>query len=143
MKTKSFNYGLQRKCHFCVLPCKNDAKNQILTMIHQQLRLPLVIVWEMKSLKNIIGNLVTLSIPKVVKNGQKVPIIPKYDIWFAAYKSYPFLVLYAWADIILSILSLSIMIKEAKNHLKMPELLTDSSQMVYFSNVQGLKWLVI
>ena len=50
---------------------------------------------EMKSLKNIIGNLVTLSIPKVVKNGQKVPIIPKYDIRFAAYELCPFLKMFA------------------------------------------------
>ena len=35
---------------------------------------------EMKSLKNIIGNLVTLSIPKVVKNGQKVPILENFEI---------------------------------------------------------------
>ena len=30
--------------------------------------------------KNIIGNLVTLSIPKVAKNGQKVPIWANFEI---------------------------------------------------------------
>ena len=68
----------------------------------------------MKSLKNIIGNLVTLSIPKVVKNGQKVPIIPKFDIRCAAYELCPFLVLFAQAEMILSILILSIMKKRPK-----------------------------
>ena len=67
-----------------------------------------MILYEIKSLKNIFGHQVTLSIPKVVKNGQKVPIIPKYDIRCAAYELCPFLVLYARADIILSILILSI-----------------------------------
>ena len=35
---------------------------------------------ETKCWKNICGHLVTLSIPKVVKNGQKVPILSRYEI---------------------------------------------------------------
>ena len=83
-------------------------------MVHQQLRLLLVIFCESKCLKNIFGHLVTLSIPKVVKNGQKVPIIPKYDIRCAANELCPFLVLYARANLIISILILSIMEKRPK-----------------------------
>ena len=40
-------------------------------MVHQQLRLLLVIFCKSKCLKNISGHLVTLSIPKVVKIAKK------------------------------------------------------------------------
>ena len=35
---------------------------------------------EIKCLKNIFGHLVTLSVPKVVKNGQKEPILAYFKI---------------------------------------------------------------
>ena len=85
LKTKSFNYGLKRKCQFCIFTSENDAKYQILRMVHQQSRLLKVILYEIKSLKNIFGHLVTLSIPKVVKNGQKVPILANFEIRLAAW----------------------------------------------------------
>ena len=49
-------------------------------MVHQQFRLPYLIFSETKRLKNIFGHLVTLSVPKVVKNGQKVPILADLEI---------------------------------------------------------------
>ena len=54
-----------------------------------------MILYEIESLKNIFGHLVTLSIPKVVKNGQKAPINAKYDIRRAGQEWCTFIVLYA------------------------------------------------
>ena len=49
-------------------------------MVHQQFRLPYLIFSETKCLKYIFDHLVTLSVPKVVENGQKVPILADFEI---------------------------------------------------------------
>ena len=55
-------------------------KTGVIWMVHQKFGHPLVIYSEIKYLNNIFGLLVTLSIPKRVKNGQKVPVLAMYEI---------------------------------------------------------------
>ena len=50
-------------------------------MVHQHFSLPLMVFTEIRCLKNIFINLVTLSIPKIAKNGQKVPILANMLHW--------------------------------------------------------------
>ena len=55
-------------------------KIRVISMVHQHFVLPLMVFTEIRCLKNIFINLVTLSIPKVAKNGQKVPILANFEI---------------------------------------------------------------
>ena len=49
-------------------------------MVLQYIALILLTFNENRCMKNIFYHLVTLSIPKVAKNGQKVPILAKFEI---------------------------------------------------------------
>ena len=55
-------------------------KIRVISMVHQHFVLPLMVFTDIRCLKNIFINLVTLSIPKVAKNGQKVPILASFEI---------------------------------------------------------------
>ena len=52
-------------------------------MVHQHFVFLLVVFTKIRCLKNIFINLVTLSIPKEAKNGQKVPILASFEIRLA------------------------------------------------------------
>ena len=58
-------------------------KIRVISMVHQHFVLPLMVFTDIRCLKNIFINLVTLSIPKVAKNGQKVPISANFEIRLA------------------------------------------------------------
>ena len=55
-------------------------KIRVVWIVHQYLTLSLTVFSEIRCLKNIFINLVTLSIPKVARNGQKVPIFANFEI---------------------------------------------------------------
>ena len=49
-------------------------------MVHKYIALILLTSHENRCMKNLFFNLVTFSIPKVAKKGQKVPILAKFEI---------------------------------------------------------------
>ena len=61
-------------------PSISAQKIRLVWMVHQHFVLPLMVFTEIRCLKNIFINLVTLSIPKVAKNGQIVPIYANFEI---------------------------------------------------------------
>ena len=125
LKTKKVIHVLNRKCQFCVFANKNEAKNHDTWMVQQWCSPQSVIFCETKCLKNILNHLATLSVPKVVKNGQKVPILAKYEILFAAVE----LCTLIWSpvsnEIIWSVHFQLAMRKKPKKHQKMTKMLPD------------------
>ena len=64
-------------------PAISTQKIRLVWMVNQHFVLSLMAFTNIRCLKNIFINLVTLSIPKVAKNGQKVPILASFEIRLA------------------------------------------------------------
>ena len=76
---KVFNDGIKRKVDFCVLAEHASEKIRVIELVHPLIMLVLIVFNESKHFKNIFQSLVTISIPKVAKNGQKVPTLANND----------------------------------------------------------------
>ena len=77
---KIFDDEILRKLNFCVLPKHTPEKIRVVEMVHLLLAYVLIVFNEIKHLKRYFRDLVTISIPKVVKNDQKVPILANFEI---------------------------------------------------------------
>ena len=84
-------------------------KIRVVWIVHQHFALPWIFFTEMRCLKNISINLVTLSIPKVAKNGLKVPILANLEIRPATYAYCTSLYLSTWAEFNFSVSPLMVM----------------------------------
>ena len=83
-KLKFFDWLFKRKLSFCVLPINATMKTKDMREVHHVQILMLTVLTEKNILKNIFSHLITISIPKVAKNGLKVPneaLLWKYSIY--------------------------------------------------------------
>ena len=79
LKLKFFNQLFLRKLNFCVLPKHASQKIEGMELVQHHHILLVIVFTEKNTMKNISHYLVTISIPKVAKIGQKVPIMAKSE----------------------------------------------------------------
>ena len=80
---KFFNELFLRNLNFCVSPKYGFYNTRVSGMVDQYSAYVLMALDDIKSLKNNSDHLVKISIPKVAKNSQKVPIFAIFEILLA------------------------------------------------------------
>ena len=78
-KLKFFDWLFKRKLSFCVLPINATMKTKDMREVHHVQILMLTFFTQKNVLENIFQHLGLISIPKVAKNGLKVPKMAKSD----------------------------------------------------------------